>query len=266
MDEKAVDVGARLQQAREQKKLTLRDISNATKIPVTLLAAIEHDDFAHLPAGMVRRAYVRAFATEVGVDGEALVRAYRSQFESDMLPVPSVPSRPVYEEPPASLGRFVAMLAGASVLIAAVVVFNPLRFLGTRAAPTPVHEPAQADPVSAAPPASAQPMPQVVPTANADSHVAPLRLEIRLSQRSWVSVSADGKRVIYRIMESGETGVVDAQEGITMRVGDAGAVTYSINGINGRPLGGLGEVVTVNVTTENFRSFVVDGPAPPSPL
>ena len=76
MDQIATDIGSRLRQAREQRGLTLRDIATTTKISMTALAAIEHNDFACLPSGVFRRAFVRAFATEVGLNADELAREY----------------------------------------------------------------------------------------------------------------------------------------------------------------------------------------------
>jgi hypothetical protein len=49
-------------------------------------------------------------------------------------------------------------------------------------------------------------------------------------------------------MEPGSTQVLKAGREIRMRVGDAGAVTWSVNGRALPPLGGAGEVRTVVLT------------------
>jgi cytoskeletal protein RodZ len=77
MDQTATDMGSRLRQAREQRGLTLRDVARTTKISMSVLVAIEHNDFARLPGGAFRRAYVRAFAAEVGLNGDELARECR---------------------------------------------------------------------------------------------------------------------------------------------------------------------------------------------
>jgi cytoskeletal protein RodZ len=83
MDQVTTDIGLRLGQACEQRGLTLRDIAKAAKISMTALAAIEHDDFARLPGGVFRRAYLRAFAAEVGLNADELAREYRTRFETE---------------------------------------------------------------------------------------------------------------------------------------------------------------------------------------
>jgi cytoskeletal protein RodZ len=93
MDHLATDMGSRIRQAREQRGLTLRDLANTTKISTSALHAIEHNDFARLPGGVFRRAYVRAVAAEVGLDADALTREYRARFEIEMAAGPLPPHR-----------------------------------------------------------------------------------------------------------------------------------------------------------------------------
>jgi cytoskeletal protein RodZ len=116
------EVGSWLHHARVRRGMTLQDIARSTKIPVRLLGAIEVNDFARLPGGVFRRAYVRAFAAEVGLDPDELSKAYVDAHESepdvDTAPTPAV----------AFADRFftrrsigVAAVAGAAILTAAVV-------------------------------------------------------------------------------------------------------------------------------------------------
>jgi cytoskeletal protein RodZ len=72
--------------ARESRGLTLHDIANSTKISLTALSAIERNDYARLPGGLFRKAYVRTFAAEVGLNAEELARAYQETFEVEELP------------------------------------------------------------------------------------------------------------------------------------------------------------------------------------
>jgi cytoskeletal protein RodZ len=60
--------GGLLRDARERRGLTLRDVSNETKIPQRHLEAFEHGDLTVVPNRMYRRAEVRAYARAVGLD------------------------------------------------------------------------------------------------------------------------------------------------------------------------------------------------------
>ena len=60
--------GEFLRDARERRGLTLRDVSNETKIPWRHLEAFEHGDLTVVRNRMYRRAEVRAYAQAVGLD------------------------------------------------------------------------------------------------------------------------------------------------------------------------------------------------------
>jgi cytoskeletal protein RodZ len=83
----AAKIGSRIRQAREQRGLTLQHIASTTKISITALKAIERNDFEHLPGGVFNRAYVRACATEVGLNPDEIVREYRARFEPELPPL-----------------------------------------------------------------------------------------------------------------------------------------------------------------------------------
>jgi cytoskeleton protein RodZ len=75
-----MDVGRQLRQARERRRMSLRQIAEATKLSETALTHIERNEFHRLPGGIFRRAYLRGYAREVGVDPDAVVAAYLAEF------------------------------------------------------------------------------------------------------------------------------------------------------------------------------------------
>src|SRR4029450_10388481 len=72
-------LGDDLRLARERVGMSLHGLSERTKIREGLLDAIEHDDFARLPAGLLARAFLRAYAREVGLDPESIVKRYKTE-------------------------------------------------------------------------------------------------------------------------------------------------------------------------------------------
>ena len=68
--------GEEFKRERELRQISLREVSEATKISVRYLAALENNDFTYLPGGVFNRGFVRAFARFIGVDPEAMVNAY----------------------------------------------------------------------------------------------------------------------------------------------------------------------------------------------
>src|SRR5512146_2068377 len=96
MPDASHDFGGHLRQAREQRGVTLRQIADRTKISVPALEALERNDISRLPGGIFTRAFVRAYAREVGIDPEDTVRRFLARFpdeSTDELP-PAYPANP----------------------------------------------------------------------------------------------------------------------------------------------------------------------------
>jgi len=72
-------LGTRLKRAREERKLSLRQIAVDTKIAVTALEALERGDYSRLPGGIFGRAFVRAYALHVGLEPEAIVDEFQAE-------------------------------------------------------------------------------------------------------------------------------------------------------------------------------------------
>jgi transcriptional regulator with XRE-family HTH domain len=60
--------GARLRREREQRQIALSSIAANTKINLGLLQGLERDDVSRWPAGIFRRAFIRAYAEAAGLD------------------------------------------------------------------------------------------------------------------------------------------------------------------------------------------------------
>src|SRR5882672_5478621 len=69
-------VGARLREAREKRGVSLRQIANNTRISVMSLEALERSDLSRLPGGIFTRAFIRAYAQEVGLDSERMIQDF----------------------------------------------------------------------------------------------------------------------------------------------------------------------------------------------
>ena len=80
--------GEELKRERELRKIPLREISEATKINLRYLEALESNDFEHLPGGVFARGFVRAYAQYIGVDAESMVNAYLLELKSQQGDTP----------------------------------------------------------------------------------------------------------------------------------------------------------------------------------
>ena len=90
--------GTRLRQQREERKVTLEDISAKTKIKVALLEGLEADDLSKWPQGIFRRAYIRAYAQAIGLEPDTALQQFLALYpeppEEQPLVAPESPKRP----------------------------------------------------------------------------------------------------------------------------------------------------------------------------
>ena len=84
--------GARLRRVREHRRISIASIAESTKILGALLEGVENDDVSRWPTGLYRRAFMRAYATAIGLDPEPIVREFIARFpdpEDTPAPVPA---------------------------------------------------------------------------------------------------------------------------------------------------------------------------------
>jgi hypothetical protein len=91
-------IGSRLRAEREIRGLSLPDVSESTKIPVSLLEALERDDLRRWPKGQLyRRAFFRSYLEVLGLPAEPLTSEFArlSPGDGESVPPPAaVVSRP----------------------------------------------------------------------------------------------------------------------------------------------------------------------------
>lgn len=73
----AVSFGEQLRLAREARGISLKEISEQTRISTQYLEAIEKDQYKKLPGGIFNRSFIKAYARSVGFDETEAVEAYK---------------------------------------------------------------------------------------------------------------------------------------------------------------------------------------------
>ena len=121
--------GARLRQQREREQIALTTISEQTKIKLSLLEALERDDVSHWPAGIFRRAFVRAYAHAIGLEPDVVVREFLELHPDPIEVVATVPAIALGVEG-ASLSAGPRRQFGFSILSARLSVLFPAFGLG----------------------------------------------------------------------------------------------------------------------------------------
>jgi cytoskeletal protein RodZ len=276
-----MEIGRELAEARVRSGLSVKDLSHRTKISVPTLLLIERNQMGSLPGGIYTRGLLRAYAREVGLDGESIVRRFRAEVGE------SVDALQMLDRMAAAANgtRVVERLHSSEIdaadrrrafrntaIFVLVLLFGGAFYVaGDRithwAAPLAHWAPRSARPAAAAanvaesltPPVAPEPKPvgttsaQPAPPADQPSG---LRLEIQPRDTCWLSATADGQRVIYRLLNAGEHTQVDAKEAVDLRVGDPAACAFTINGAAAHAPGAAGEAVNIHLTPQNYREFL----------
>lgn len=246
------DVSGRLRAAREQAGLSLEDISVRTKIKPAFLQAIEQGAFERLPGAFFARAFVRTYAREVGVPPDEIVGAYDARFLTTNREKPAIAPRiPSRADTGPFAGMGLAFASRRSAWPMTIALGGAILIVLSVMNRTPPDTAMQGRPVGMTARAEAAVPPAPPPVRKAPDK---LTIEIQPSRVMWVAGTADGKRVIYRLVEPGERVRIDAQRDLWFRVGDAGAFVYSINGSPAKPLGESGEVREFRITRETYQA------------
>jgi cytoskeleton protein RodZ len=273
------DFGAKLRQARERRGISLRQIASSTKIAAAALDALEKNDISKLPGGIFSRAFVRSYATEVGLDPEKTIQAFIAQFPNDSVTAGHPTSQPVedseaLESDRRMAGTFIWLIAISVPIAGTLLYFAAAGRRVVREAPPP---PAVAAPAPETKPET-RPSPPALALASGgsataaavlppvDEDAAPpavaattgdhMTASLVARRPCWVSATVDGQRAIASLLQTGEQKTVTVRREMVLTVGDASAITLSFNGAEARPLGKAGEVVTARFNLTNFKDYL----------
>ena len=86
-------------------------------------------------------------------------------------------------------------------------------------------------------------------------------LNLSATEKTWLSITSDGKKVFSGILEPSQTKTLTGLEAAQMRVGNAGGIEVRWNGKPIGPIGPRGQVRVVLFTPDNFQIL-----PPPSTL
>lgn len=237
-------VGETLAAAREERGLTVEDVSRATRIRGELLRHIEADDFSGCGGAVYARGHVRSIATHLGLDAAELVAEFdRTHAPAEVPPASVIFEREVVAVPERKGPNWTAAMAvaaGVLLIVALVSLFNtaptgaPSARPVTSSSPTPTA--AASTPATVASPG---------PLAGLPANGVAMRVNV-VTDRSWVTVRGDGKVLFQGLLKAGDQRDFTAKRLINVVLGNAGAVELVVNGQDlGKP-GGLGDVVRLN--------------------
>jgi cytoskeletal protein RodZ len=271
------EFGVGLKRARETQGVSLRQIATTTKISMSTLEALERADFSRLPGGIFGRAFVRAYAIEVGLDPDRTVEDFLvayDQFDRERAaraPRPEVTAddRAFAERQRRAASVLRAIVIGLVMVGVAGVAAWQMRARSKSGAVT--GQPSPAAPQAALPPPAAAstpaaplpesaqapvPAPAVATATVAREAADQVAVGLHATRDCWVRVTVDGNVQLEQVLRAADAREVRPGREVYVQVADAGSISWTINGKPAKDLGKAGEVGTARVTPTTVARYL----------
>lgn len=236
-------LGAQLRQARERRGVSLRELSDQTRIARRYLEAIEEDNYKELPGGIFNRSFIKAYARGVGFKEEEAVRIYtqvaREHGESpDELPASRQQSR-IYMDGDTSRSPVVTALLSLVILaIISLGIYAGLHYYQRRTTEAGAPTTAQTD-APANPGTNDQTLPAQNAGATTANNSAPatgnLNVQIKAKGEDvWLRTRVDGEGNSDGILTAEQVKDFAPAERLSVQFSKSKAKAIEVT-INGRP-------------------------------
>jgi cytoskeletal protein RodZ len=251
-----------LKQARQDKGISLEEVSVQTKIQLRYLEALENNDFSLFAGEVYLKGALRNYAEIVGLDPNEVLSLYHrlknvtavdaaeqepAQVQEERRPEPKRTAKPAKEKRPHKReGQGPSLTAGVALLVLAFIVAgiwfsqnyewpdlrppdqaenNAPGDNGAADNEEPEPEPQTGQQVSVASSSPGE-------TAFAVSGFSEIEISLSFQAPCWVLLVVDGTEPFYpRIFQPGENYSATALETVRLRMGNPPAVRMTVNGL-----------------------------------
>jgi len=255
VDEERSGPGAVMRRAREQLGLSDQQVAEQLNLDVSIVSALESDDYPALGAPVFAKGHLRRYAGLLGLPPADLVEAYERS--SGHLPPPSlIPRARVEMIPERAAPKWPWIVGGALAVVFAAAVVGYVSEYGLT---LPGRHVAGSDGAAGTAPAASLPTEPVAPpeTANVvsggesatpagagavvdaatdqlatspvpDGHV---RVGLSFEVDSWVEIyDGSGQAVLYDLGRAGSSRIIAAAAPLSVTLGNAAGVRLLVNG------------------------------------
>lgn len=249
-----MSIGQTLAEARERAGLSVDQVAAATRIRRTLVLGIERDDYSACGGDFYARGHVRTIAQKVGVDPQPLL----AQFDAERPGVAPPRATDVFESETTAWRErrgpnWSAAMAAALVLVLAYGVVQVVSG-GDRRTGTGLDEAVGPTATSSAPEAGATtsgPSPSATSSAVARAPRTKVTVTVRAKGTSWVqATTATGEELFQGLLTDERRTFSDRAE-VRLVIGNAGAVSLTVNGTPLGSPGPPGQVARVQFTPQD---------------
>ena len=252
-------IGDTLRKEREKQRMTIQDIEDGTSIRASYIEAIENGEYDKMPGRVYAKGFVKNYANFLNLNGDEIVK----QFVSEVSPATETVEQVKEVTPENKRSGFsvsgrrleIENKFSANHLVAAIVViallvggfFYTMKDSSTEIAQEDVTKTQEVKPTP--PPeqvASVTPAPEPAPAT--PPKVDGVNLKASFSDDCWMLVTIDGAVVYEGVINAGQVMDWKGNNNVNVRVGNAGAVDFVMNGQSFGKLGAEGDVVDRDFT------------------
>lgn len=227
-----MSIGEHLAAARQQAGLTVKEVSQRTRIRETIVRGVEKDEYTECGGDFYVRGFIRAIAREVGADPEPLVREYDAAHPAAQQAVATAGFLgPVTS---VDLRRRRGPNWTAALAVAAVVAFGVVAYLFVAGSGHAHRVANHGRPPIALPTASATSSPSTSPAPV--RYVREVSIRLTATADCWVEFTTpDGSYLAQYFLTAGTSQTWVFGRAVNMRLGNPAGVKLLVNGKNPLP-------------------------------
>ncbi len=230
-------IGSALRQARIDAGLTVDDVSNATRVRIAIVHAIEQDDFTPCGGDVYARGHLKTLARAVHLDPAPLLAQYDDDHGGRPAPTPAAPMFEAERIRPERRGpNWTAAMVAAIVAVIGFVGFTLVKddSDGSKTQVAEGSTPTSSKTVNSPPTPTNPADPKPDPSDSAIAAAPQDKVTVQVTApdgRSWISAKDHNGRMLFDgLLKQGESQTFQDKEKIDLVLGDAGALQLYVNG------------------------------------
>jgi cytoskeletal protein RodZ len=244
-----MSVGNYLREARESAGYSVEKIASLTRIPQTVIRDLEEEKFSSSGGTTYARGHIRTIANLLNADTDRLISAFEEitgESNRPMIELLEANNATVVRRKQ-SLNISPKLIATVASMIVGVAIIIPtgMALSKSRTHKSSVSTVATSQSHSSSPQTTSS---NATPSTPSGTVVTGRGVVVSASAgTSWLSVNdSQGTKIFSGKISNGQSQTFDPTNGLFMTIGNAGAVSVSVNGKSQGLLGAVGEVKTLN--------------------
>ncbi len=238
-------IGEILRRTRLHYNQSIEDIESALRIRACQIEAIEAGDLKKLPGKVYAVGFVRSYAEYLGLDGDKMVKLFKTQAVGDNS------ETELHFPMPASEGQLPPWWITLTCIFSAIAILA-FWFGGNREQRDIVENIPEVPPAMQMEKTAAETSPPVLEVQEAEVAEEESVIEekpvegiiLNIRENSWVEIrDKKGKAMLSRVLKAGDQYYVPDRPDLTISIGNAGGVEIEVDGKTLRKLGETGKVV-----------------------